>query len=82
MNINFEELVLGIVKPLVNNPEDVYVKTLDTEDNLITIQVLCNKEDLGRIIGKNGKIATAIRTIAYAGASREGKRVKIDIETF
>ena len=82
MNINFEELVLGIVKPLVNNPDDVLVKTLDAEDNLITIQVLCNKEDLGRIIGKNGKIATAIRTIAYSGASREGKRVKIDIETF
>ena len=82
MKINFEELVLGIVKPLVNNPDDVLVKTLDAEDNLITIQVLCNKEDLGRIIGKNGKIATAIRTIAYAGASREGKRVKIDIETF
>ena len=82
MNINFEELVLGIVKPLVNNPDDVLVKTLDAEDNLITIQVLCNKEDLGRIIGKNGKIATAIRTIAYAGASKEGKRVKIDIETF
>ena len=82
MTINFEELIKNMVAPLVVNPSDIVVKTLDEDDELLTIQVLVNKEDLGRVIGKNGKIAQAIRTIAYAGASKEGKRIKIDIDSF
>ncbi len=71
-----------MVAPLVVNPSDVAVKTIDEDDEQLTIQVLVNQEDLGRVIGKNGKIASAIRTIAYAGASKEGKRIKIDIDAF
>lgn len=82
MTINFEELIKNMVAPLVVNPNDIVVKTLDEDEDLLTIQVLVNKEDLGRVIGKNGKIAQAIRTIAYAGASKEGKRIKIDIDSF
>ena len=82
MTINYEELIKNMVAPLVVYPNDVTVKTLDMDEELLTIQVLVNKEDLGRVIGKNGKIAQAIRTIAYAGASKEGKRIKIDIDSF
>lgn len=82
MAVNFEELITNIVKPLVTKPEDVMVKMMDVENDILTIQVLVNQEDLGRVIGRGGKIATAIRTIAYAGASKEGKKVKIDIDTF
>ena len=82
MTINFEELIKSMVAPLVVNPNDIVVKTLDEDEELLTIQVLVNKDDLGRVIGKNGKIAQAIRTIAYAGASKEGKRIKIDIDSF
>ena len=82
MTINFEELIKNMVAPLVVNPGDVTVKKLDEDEELLTIQVLVNKEDLGRVIGKNGKIAQAIRTIAYAGASKEGKKIKIDIDSF
>ncbi len=82
MTINFEELIKNMVAPLVVNPSDVTVKMLDEDEELLTIQVLVNKEDLGRVIGKNGKIAQAIRTIAYAGASKEGKKIKIDIDSF
>ena len=82
MAINFEELIKSMVAPLVVNPNDIVVKTLDEDEELLTIQVLVNKDDLGRVIGKNGKIAQAIRTIAYAGASKEGKRIKIDIDSF
>ena len=82
MTINFEELIKNMVAPLVANPNDVTVKMLDEDEELLTIQVLVNKEDLGRVIGKNGKIAQAIRTIAYAGASKEGKKIKIDIDSF
>jgi hypothetical protein len=82
MTINFEELIKNMVAPLVVNPNDVVVKKLDEDSELLTLQVLVNKDDLGRVIGKNGKIAQAIRTIAYAGASKEGKKIKIDIDSF
>jgi predicted RNA-binding protein YlqC (UPF0109 family) len=82
MAINFEELIKNMVAPLVVNPSDVVVKKLDEDDEFLTLQVLVNKDDLGRVIGKNGKIAQAIRTIAYAGASKEGKKIKIDIDSF
>lgn len=81
MAVNFENLIRNIVTPLVVHPEDVLVKTL-SDDEEINIQVLVNEEDLGRVIGKGGRIASAIRTIVYAGASKEGKHVRIDIDAF
>ncbi|MCK9493486.1 MAG: KH domain-containing protein [Acholeplasmataceae bacterium] len=82
MAVNFENLIKQIVTPLVSHPEDVLVKTLSDEGKELAIQVLVNEEDLGRVIGKGGKIASAIRTIVYAGASKEGVRVRIDIDAF
>jgi predicted RNA-binding protein YlqC (UPF0109 family) len=82
MAIEFEKLVKQIVLPLVVNPEDVLVKVLSEEDGHINIQLLVSKEDVGRVIGKGGKIASAIRTILYAGASKENKRVHLDIDTY
>ncbi|NLN50627.1 MAG: KH domain-containing protein [Acholeplasmataceae bacterium] len=82
MAIDFENLIKSIVVPLVHHPEDVLVKTLSAESGELTIQVLVNEEDLGRVIGKGGRIASAIRTIVYAGASKEGKHVRIDIDAF
>lgn len=82
MAVNFEKLVLDLVTPLVIYPEDLIVKKFSEDDAQITIQVLVNKEDLGRVIGKGGKIANAIRTISYAAASRIGKKISIDIDSF
>ncbi len=82
MAINFENLIKNMVVPLVLHPEDVLVKTLSDELGELAIQVLVNEEDLGRVIGKGGRIASAIRTIVYAGASKEGKHIKIDIASF
>lgn len=82
MAIDFEKLILDLVMPLVIHPEDLLVKKFSEDEELITIQIFVNKEDLGRVIGKGGRIANAIRTISYAAASRIGKRVKIDIDSF
>lgn len=82
MAVDFEGLIKNIVTPLVLHPEDVLVKTIADENDEVTIQVLVNEEDLGRVIGKGGRIASAIRTIVYAGASKEGKHVRIDIDAF
>lgn len=81
MAVDFEKLIEQIVTPLVVSPNDVHVKTLSEEEGLIHIQILVNENDLGRVIGKGGKIANAIRTIVYAGASKEGIRVHLDIDS-
>jgi predicted RNA-binding protein YlqC (UPF0109 family) len=82
MAVNFEKLVYDLVKPLVAHPDDLLVKKFSEDEEAITVQVLVNEEDLGRVIGKGGKIANAIRTIAYAAASRLGKKINIDIDSF
>jgi predicted RNA-binding protein YlqC (UPF0109 family) len=82
MATDFEKLVKQIVVPLVVHPEDVLVKILAEDESQLNIQLLVNENDLGRVIGKGGKIAYAIRTILYAGASKEGKRVQLDIDSF
>ena len=80
MAINYEELIKNIVLPLVINPDDVVVEKF-AEEGLLSFSVKVNKADLGRVIGQNGKIANAIRTIAYAGASKEGIKVNIEFDT-
>lgn len=82
MAVDFEKLIKNMIVPLVVNPDDVLVKIISSDDEIITIQLLVNEADLGRVIGKGGKIASAMRTIVYAGASKEGKRVQIDIDSF
>ena len=82
MAVDFDKLIKQIVVPLVVSPDDVHVKTLSEEGGLVNVQLLVNETDLGRVIGKGGKIASAIRTIVYAGASKEGKRVHLDIDAY
>jgi len=82
MAVDFEKLIKNIIMPLVVNPDDVMVKIFSEDKDQIIIQLLVNEADLGRVIGKGGKIANAMRTIVYAGASKEGKRVQIDIDSF
>ena len=82
MAVNYEKLITDLVKPLVVHPEDLMVKKFSEDENMLTIQVIVNQEDLGRVIGKNGRIANAIRTIAYASASRVGKKITINIDSF
>ncbi len=78
----FETLVKNLFIPLVIHPEDLVVKMISQEENLTTLQVMVHQDDLGRVIGKGGRVANAVRTIAYAAAAKEGKRVRIDIDSF
>lgn len=73
-----------IVKSLVVNTEAVSVKEFPTdEENVILIQVMVDDADMGRVIGKNGKCANALRTLVQASSSlKDNKYVKIDIDKF
>ena len=71
-----------IVKNLVNDPDSISVKQIDDED-LITIEVLVSSEDMGKVIGKRGMIASSIRTIVQASSRLNNeRRVKINIDSF
>ena len=77
--IKFEELIKSLILPLVAYPDDVEVILLNDDEDNLEYQVKVNSLDFGRVIGKNGFVAKAIRTILYAGASKEGKRIHLDI---
>ena len=80
--INYEKFVSDMVKPLVCNPDEVVVKTFSEDEEQIVIQVMVNANDLGRVIGKKGRVANSIRTLAYASSSRFGKKIEIQIDSF
>ena len=72
-----------IGKSLVNEPDMVSVKEFNGEDETIILEILVHDNDMGLIIGKNGKIAKAIRTLIQADAYIKGlKKVKINIDSF
>ena len=74
-----------IIKKLVADPESVSVKEFETEEeNTIQIEVLISADDMGRVIGKNGKTINSIRTIVAAASSltEENKRVRINIDSY
>lgn len=73
-----ENLVEYIVKQLVNEKEQVNVARVEREDAIV-IEVRVAQDDMGKIIGKQGKIARAIRTVVKAASSKEEKRVIVDI---
>ena len=73
-----KELVQYLAKSLVNNPDAVTVK--ETEgDTASVVELRVAKEDLGRIIGKQGRTAKSIRTIVNAAASRTNRKVVLEI---
>ena len=73
-----KELVEVIAKALVDNPEEVVVtESMKGEDTLIELKV--SPADMGKVIGRKGRIANAIRTVVKAGALRENRRVAVDI---
>lgn len=72
------ELVELLAKALVDNPDAVQVNEIEGEKSVI-IELRVASEDMGKVIGKQGRIARAIRTVAKAAAAKEGKRVVVEI---
>lgn len=72
------ELLEFLVKALVEEPGAVVVEELE-EDGDLVYEISVAEEDLGRVIGKGGRVANAIRTIAKAAAVRIDRRVIVDI---
>ena len=76
-----QELLITIVKVLVENPDAVSVTVDEVDERGIVVYHLhVDEEDMGRVIGKQGRIAKAIRTVVKAGATRTGEKVQVDID--
>ncbi len=76
-----QELLITIVKGLVENPDAVSVTVDEVDDRGIVVYHLhVAEDDMGRVIGKQGRIAKAIRTVVKAGATRTGEKVQVDID--
>ncbi len=73
-----KEVLEFIAKSLVDNPDDVNVTEIENDDST-TLELRVADGDMGKVIGKQGRIAKAIRTVVKAAASREDKRVSVDI---
>ena len=68
-----------IAKALVDNPDMVNITEVNYEDNSVTLELRVEENDMGKVIGKQGRIAKALRTVVKAAASRENKKVSVDI---
>ncbi len=73
-----KELLEAIVKPLVQYPDEVNVTLTDREDSVF-LELRVNPSDMGKVIGRQGRIAKAIRTVMRAASGRDGKKVIVDI---
>jgi predicted RNA-binding protein YlqC (UPF0109 family) len=73
-----QELIEFIARSLVDDPTQVYVNQVRQGAN-VDIRLQVSKEDMGRVIGKSGRVANAMRLLLRVAAAREGKRASLDI---
>ncbi|TCT16977.1 RNA-binding protein with KH domain [Natranaerovirga pectinivora] len=73
-----KELVEVIAKALVDKPDEVTVKEIEGERSIV-IELKVDPEDMGKIIGKQGRIAKAIRTVVKSAATKDNKKVVVEI---
>lgn len=74
-----EQLISYIVKSLVDNPDKVKITTEKESEKVIILNVVVDPSDLGKVIGKGGKIANSIRTIVKSASAKSGRRFIVKI---
>jgi hypothetical protein len=72
------ELLEYLARKLVDEPEAVRVERVEEEDTIV-LRLYVAEDDLGKVIGRQGRIARALRTIVRAGSARERRRVQLEI---
>lgn len=81
--ISYENVLLDLVKPMVADKTSISVKQMPTlEDNEILLYVYANSEDVARLIGRRGNMASSIRQMISVASRKEDKRVTIKFESY
>lgn len=73
-----KELVEYIVTSLVDNPDEVAVAEVDNGSDLV-LELTVNSSDMGRVIGKNGRVINSIRSLVQVSAAKQGKQVAVEL---
>ncbi|MCL2425235.1 MAG: KH domain-containing protein [Oscillospiraceae bacterium] len=73
-----KELLTYIVKNLVDNPDEVNISEREEETETV-YEIRCNSSDMGKVIGRQGRIAKEIRVLMRSVAQKQGKRISVDI---
>lgn len=74
-----KELVVYISKNLVNNPDAVQIEELNRGRNYVDLQMTVDPKDMGRVIGRRGRVINAMRSLVRVAAIKQGKRVNLEI---
>jgi uncharacterized protein len=77
MGIIMKDLIEYIAKALVDHPDEVQVR--ENGGSRVRIELSVSKDDMGRVIGKGGKVANSIRTLLRVAAERAGKQATLDV---
>ncbi|AMB95414.1 KH domain-containing protein [Aerococcus urinae] len=76
---DIENLLMTIIQPLVSYPEDIQLEVSDG-DEFLEYHLMVHPDDVGRVIGKRGRVANAIRTILYSVRVKGHRRVRLTID--
>ena len=76
---DLKQTLVDIARAIVDNPDEVSVTSIE-EDNVVTLKLTVAKEDMGRVIGRHGRVAKAIRLVIKSAAIKSGKKANVDIE--
>jgi hypothetical protein len=79
LEVNVKELIEFIARSLVDDPTQVLVTPV-RRGPAVSFKLQVAKEDMGRVIGKNGRVANAMRVLLNVAAAREGKQASLDVE--
>jgi predicted RNA-binding protein YlqC (UPF0109 family) len=74
-----KELVEYLARALVDSPDQVSVESFEEDDGTIVYELHVAEDDVGKVIGRNGRTVNALRTVIRASAVREGRRVLVDV---
>lgn len=74
-----KELLEYLARTLVDSPDDVRVEQFEEDDGTIVLELAVAEDDYGKLIGRGGRTANALRTVVKAAAVRENRRVLVDI---
>ena len=78
--MDLQELLRSIAAGLVEKPEEVSVSSEDSENGTVVYHLHVAEDDMGRVIGKQGRIAKAIRVVMRAAAAREDQKIMVEID--
>jgi hypothetical protein len=74
-----KDLVEYLAKALVDRPDEVSVEEFEEDDGTVVFEVAVADDDVGKVIGRNGRTVNALRTVIRAAAVRENRRVLVDV---